>query len=176
MERIRVKAAAWSVAFVFLAGSFGRAQDSGPVSIAREGYVFAGGKYSEVKGKEVMSGQLYAEYQVPAKQTSPYPVVMIHGGGVSGNIYMGTPDGHEGWAEFFLRKGYTVYVVDQVGRGRSGYQSDIYGPAPGSTNHDNTQRRETSTEYFNLWPQAKLHTQRPGTGKPGDPWFDAFAA
>jgi len=176
MERFRAKAAAWSVAFIFVAGSSGRAQDSGPVSIAREGYVFAGGKYSEVKGKEVMSGQLYAEYQVPAKQTGLYPVVMIHGGGVSGNIYMGTPDGHEGWAEFFLRKGYTVYVVDQVGRGRSGYQSDIYGPAPGSTNHDFTQRREISTEYFNLWPQAKLHTQRPGTGKRGDPWFDSFAA
>jgi pimeloyl-ACP methyl ester carboxylesterase len=27
-----------------------------------------------------------------------------------------------------------------------------------------------------LWPQAKKHTQWPGTGKPGDPAFDAFYA
>jgi hypothetical protein len=26
------------------------------------------------------------------------------------------------------------------------------------------------------WPQAKLHTQTPGTGKPGDPIFDAAFA
>ena len=31
-------------------------------------------------------------------------------------------------------------------------------------------------ERFNLWPQARLHTQFPGTGKPGDPAFDAFYA
>jgi pimeloyl-ACP methyl ester carboxylesterase len=176
MKRNRIGTIASSVALVFLIGAAVQAQESGPVSIVREGYVFAGGKYKEVKGKQVMAGQLYAEFQIPAKQTSPYPVVMIHGGGVSGNIYMGTPDGHEGWAEFFLRKGYAVYVVDQVGRGRSGYQSDVYGPAPGSNNVEFAQKREISTELFNLWPQASLHTQRPGTGKLGDPWVDAFAA
>ena len=29
---------------------------------------------------------------------------------------------------------------------------------------------------FNLWPQAKLHTQWPGTGQRGDPVFDQFYA
>src|SRR5580704_4934648 len=41
----------------------GRAAE--PLSIASQGYLFAGGKYSTVKGKEVMSGQIYAEYQIP---------------------------------------------------------------------------------------------------------------
>jgi pimeloyl-ACP methyl ester carboxylesterase len=31
-------------------------------------------------------------------------------------------------------------------------------------------------ERYNLWPQAKLHTQWPGQGAPGDPAFDQFFA
>src|ERR1700750_3358694 len=93
-----------------------------PLSIARQGYLFAGGRYSTVKGRRVMSGQLYAEFQIPAKQTHPYPLVMIHGGSQSGTNFTGTPDGREGWAQFFLRRGWAVYVVDQPGRGRAAYQ------------------------------------------------------
>ena len=52
-------------------------------------------------------------------KTHPYPIVMIHGGGQNGSNFTGTPDGREGWAQYFLRQGYAVYVVDQVGRGRS---------------------------------------------------------
>jgi pimeloyl-ACP methyl ester carboxylesterase len=37
-------------------------------------------------------------------------------------------------------------------------------------------RRFTAPENFNLWPQAKLHTQWPGKGVPGDPVFDRFFA
>ncbi len=35
-----------------------------------------------------------------------------------------TPDGREGWKQHFLRKGFTVYVVDQVGRARSGWNTE----------------------------------------------------
>ena len=42
--------------------------------------------------------------------------------------YTGTPDGREGWAQYFVRRGYAVYVVDQPGRGRSGYLAAAYGP------------------------------------------------
>jgi pimeloyl-ACP methyl ester carboxylesterase len=35
--------------------------------------------------------------------------------------YETTPDGREGWANYFARSGFPVYVVDQPGRGRSGY-------------------------------------------------------
>src|SRR5580704_17449558 len=97
-------------------------KNAGPLQIASEGYLFAGGKYSTVKGVPVMSGQLYAEYQIPVKRTHPWPVVMIHGGNQSGTNFTGTPDGREGWAQFFLRQGYAVYVVDQPGRGRAAYE------------------------------------------------------
>jgi pimeloyl-ACP methyl ester carboxylesterase len=146
-----------------------------PLSILREGYLFAGGKYSTVAGRRVMSGQIYAEFQIPAKQTHPSPVVMIHGGGQSGTNFTQTPDGREGWAQFFLRNGYAVYVVDQVGRGKAAYQSDLYGPAT-VLDLEGLQKRFTAPERYNLWPQAHLHTQWPGTGQPGDPSFDQFYA
>lgn len=67
-----------------------------------------------------MKGQVYAEFQIPEQQRHPYPIVMVEGGGQTGANFTGTPDGREGWAQFFLRRGYAVYVVDQVGCDRSG--------------------------------------------------------
>src|SRR4029450_12325778 len=153
------------------------AQNKGlaPLSIARQGYLFAGGKYSTVNGRRVMSGHLYAEFQIPSRQTHPWPIVMIHGGSQSGTNFTGTPDGREGWAQFFLRQGYAVYVVDQPGRGRAAYEADIYGPAS-RLNLENIERRFVAPERVKLWPQAHAHTQWPGGGAPGDPVFDQFYA
>jgi pimeloyl-ACP methyl ester carboxylesterase len=163
-----------SAAAVFMAVTI--AQTPEPLSIAKMGHVFAGGKYSDVKGKKIMSGQIYAEFMIPAKRTSPYPVVLVHGGGTTGTIYMQTPDGREGWAQYFLRKGFAVYVVDQPGRGRSPYVSDLYGPLPGAGTPENVKRNQTATARYKLWPQAHLHTQFPGAGVDGDPTFDAHWA
>jgi pimeloyl-ACP methyl ester carboxylesterase len=157
------------------AGVAAQATHSEPLSIARQGYVFAGGKYSTVNGRQVMSGQLYAEFQIPSRQTHPWPIVMIHGGSQSGTNFTGTPDGREGWAQFFLRRGYPVYVVDQPGRGRAAYEIDLYGPAA-PLNLETTQRQFVAPERYNRWPQAGLHTQWPGKGGPGDPVFDQFYA
>ena len=145
-----------------------------PLPVARQGYVFAGGKYSNVNGKQVMSGQLYAEFQVPLKQTHPWPIIMVHGAGQTGTNFTGTPDGREGWAQFFLRQGYAVYVVDQPGRGRSGYLASAYG-ATRNVDRDNAPRRFVAQEKYRLWPQAHLHTQWPGTGEQDDPSADQLA-
>jgi pimeloyl-ACP methyl ester carboxylesterase len=152
-----------------------RAVKAGPLEIAREGYVFAGGKYSTVKDASVMSGQIYAEFQIPAHERHPYPIVFIHGGAQTGTNFTGTPDGREGWSQFFLRQGYAVYVVDQAGRGRSAYLDSVYGPQA-TPNLDFVQHRFTAIENYNQWPQAHLHTQWPGKGTPGDPVFDQFFA
>ena len=146
-----------------------------PLPVAKQGYLFAGGKYMPLIGGEVMSGQIYAEYQTPQVQMHPYPVVMVHGAIQTGTNFTGTPDGREGWAQFFLRRGYAVYVVDQPGRARSGYQPDLNGPqALPSLN--NTQMRFTAPARYQLWPQAKLHTQWPGSGMKDDAVFDQFFA
>jgi pimeloyl-ACP methyl ester carboxylesterase len=146
-----------------------------PLVIARQGYVFAGGTYHELNGKQVLTGQLYAEFQIPQDLRCPYPVIMVHGGGQSGTNYTGTPDGRDGWAQHFLRRGYAVYVVDQVGRGRAAYRGEVYGPLrdPDITG---AQQRFVAIKRHALWPQAAHHTQWPGGDAPGDAVFDQFFA
>jgi pimeloyl-ACP methyl ester carboxylesterase len=148
------------------------AANDGP-PVARQGYLFAGGTYQDVNGKRVMAGQIYAEFQIPKNQTHPYPIVMVHGAIQTGTNFTGTPDGRMGWAEYFLRAGYTVYVVDQPGRARAGYDAGSEGPQtfPDLTA---TEQRFTAPERTKLWPQARLHTQWPGSGVAGDPVFDQF--
>src|SRR5579883_2805832 len=148
-------------------------KDTGPpLSIARQGYLFAGGTIRDEPGRP-MAGQLYAEFQIPQPLRHPFPIIMVHGGGQTGTNFTGTPDGREGWAQFFLRRGYAVYVADQVGRGRAAYLADKYGPL-GNPRIDFIVQRFTAPEKYNLWPQAHLHNQFPGAGMPGDPVFDQF--
>lgn len=163
-------------AFALVISTAAVAQNAAPLSIARQGYLFAGAKYSSLDGRQAMSAQLYAEFQIPTKIAHPYPIVMIHGGGQTGTNFTGTPDGREGWAQFFLRQGYAVYVVDQPGRGRASFPAELYGPLSPAPNPETVQQRFTSIERYNLWPQAHLHSQWPGDGKPGDPIFDQFMA
>ena len=82
----------------------------------------------QVGGKTVIAGQMYVEYRIPAKQTHPFPIIMIEGCCTSGAGFNGTVDGRDGWAQYFLSKGYAVYIMDQVGRGRSPYVEEVYGP------------------------------------------------
>jgi len=149
--------------------------DDKRIALAEQGYFFVGGEYSKSKDGQIMTGQMYVQYQIPENRTQPYPVVMWHGGGQTGTNFMGTPDGRKGWGDYFLQRGYAVYIVDQPARARSGYFTDTYGP----TRRPSTgamSSRFTAPERANAYPQAKLHTQWPGTGVPGDPIFDQFFA
>jgi pimeloyl-ACP methyl ester carboxylesterase len=62
--------------------------------------------------------QMYVHYQVPATVTGR-PLTFIHGCCLTGKTWETTPDGRMGWDEFFVRKGYPTYVIDQASRGRS---------------------------------------------------------
>jgi pimeloyl-ACP methyl ester carboxylesterase len=144
------------------------AEDDPPYTLLRDGFFYVGGTPRTVDGHTYVVDQMYVEFRIPAKQTHPYPIVMVHGGTRTGTTYTGTPDGREGWAQYFVRRGYAVYVVDQPGRGRSGYSNAEYGPST-VADMEGGQRRYLSQEKFNLWPQAHLHTQWPGSGAPDDP-------
>jgi pimeloyl-ACP methyl ester carboxylesterase len=139
-----------------------------PLELARDGFMYVGAKTMQVDGREYFYGQMYVEIKIPAHQTHPYPIIMVHGGSMSGTNYTGTPDGREGWAQYFVRRGYAVYVVDQPGRGRSGFLTAASGPMRNSE-RSNSASRFVSQEKFKLWPQATLHTQWPGTGAADDP-------
>jgi pimeloyl-ACP methyl ester carboxylesterase len=146
-----------------------------PLAIAKQGYFFVGGKYSAVGDKQVMNGQIYVEYQIPKKRTQPFPLVIVPGAAQTATNFNGTADGREGWTQHFLRRGYAVYIVEQPGRARSAYQPDTDGPQA-YPQLINVQQRFTAPEKYTLWPQARLHTQWPGTGMAGDATFDQFFA
>ncbi|HEY8580821.1 MAG TPA: alpha/beta hydrolase [Beijerinckiaceae bacterium] len=150
-------------------------EDRPPLVIARQGWFYVGGGYDEASEDAPFVDQMYVEFQIPQERRFAPPLVFVHGGQQTGTNWTGTPDGREGWAQFFLRRGHAVYVVDQVGRGRSAWRGDRQGPlAP--------LRRAFALDRFAAperpvpWPQARLHTQWPGAAEPGDPAFDQFAA
>ena len=58
-------------------------------------------------------------YQIPADGNGT-PVVFLHGYGQTRTGWQATPDGREGWSDLFLRKGYSVFLVDQPRRGAAG--------------------------------------------------------
>jgi pimeloyl-ACP methyl ester carboxylesterase len=141
-----------------------------PTLIDQEGNFFVGGTLNP-NGR--ISGQMYVEFQIPHVQKHQYPLVFIHGGGQIGPFFWTTPDGRPGWAQYFLRLGYPVYVVDVPARGRSSYNSQL-GALSDPTDVLTAQRLFAAPERYNLWPAAALHTQWVGPAVPGDPTFDQF--
>lgn len=74
---------------------------------------------SSVSGPgEVETGQTYVQFVRLRRPASPFPVLMIPGGSLSGASYETTPDGRPGWQSNFLHGGYSVAIADfgQVGR------------------------------------------------------------
>ncbi|HEY1543302.1 MAG TPA: alpha/beta hydrolase [Xanthobacteraceae bacterium] len=158
-----------------LAAPLARAASDGPLVIAKQGYFYVGGRIDHTVEGAPMVGQMYVEYQIPHERKHSFPIVMIHGGSQTGTNFTGTPDGRDGWAQYFLRRGYAVYVVDQVARGRAPYASPVYGPTA-SAKLEWVEMRFVAPERYKRWPQAHLHTQWPGSGEPSDPAFDQFYA
>jgi hypothetical protein len=69
---------------------------------------------------------MYVQFQIPAnrKLTMP-PVIMVHGSTHTAACLESTPDGREGWAPYFVRQGISTHIVDQAGRGRSGFDESV---------------------------------------------------
>ena len=65
--------------------------------------------------------QMYVQYFLPKNPRGALPLLMWHGGGLTGVTYETTPDGREGWLNYFVKNGWPVYNSDAVERGRSGW-------------------------------------------------------
>lgn len=123
-----------------------------PITLRDMGSFHVGGRIVEISGKpmrEVVFSpggipakvdpnglyqveQMYVQYFLPQNRKGKYPLLMWHGGGLTGVTYETTPDGREGWMTMFIRKGWDVYNSDAVERGRSGFAPpDIW---PGEPN------------------------------------------
>ncbi len=150
---------------------------SQPLVLAQDASFYVGGSYVDTPDGEIVQGAMYVHARVPVEQTHPYPVVMIHGINSTGVVYEGTPDGREGWAQHFVRAGFAVYVVDQPARGRSPYRPDLDGPLfprMNTASAAGVAPAYTASADLGTFPQAARHTQWPGSGRKGDPAFDAF--
>ena len=65
--------------------------------------------------------QMYVQFVKQAAPKSKLPLLLWHGGGLSGVTWETKPDGKPGWQQFFLNAGYDVYVSDAVERGRASW-------------------------------------------------------
>jgi hypothetical protein len=75
---------------------------------------------------QITIGQMYVQFQIPArKKPKTPPVIMVHGSTHTAACLESTPDGREGWAPYFVRNGISTYIVDQAGRGRSGFDESV---------------------------------------------------
>jgi len=130
-----------------LATSSALAQNSGPIPLRDMGSFHVGGLFVEVSGqpiKEVLftpggvpakvdpNGkyqveQMYAQYFLVQNRRGKLPLLMWHGGGLSGVTYETKPDGQPGWLTYFLRQGWDTYISDAMERGRSGWTDKFKG-------------------------------------------------
>ena len=106
-----------------------------PLVLKAQGSFFVGGeKVEQTQGElgdlgpggHIAVNQMYVRYMVPQGGDGNVPVVMVHGATLTGKSWETTPDGRMGWDEYFVRKGHPVYVPDQVGRGRSGFNQAVF--------------------------------------------------
>ncbi|MHA6761437.1 alpha/beta hydrolase [Streptacidiphilus sp. PAMC 29251] len=134
-----------------------------------------GGQYiQDADGARIMVGQCHV-HRVSTGLSGRPAIVMIHGSTQSSATFLETPDGRPGLTELMAAQGHAVYLVDQPGIGRSRYYEPVHGPLT----HYSAELLQwifTATADHEGWPQSKLHTQWPGSGRVGDPVFDAFYA
>jgi pimeloyl-ACP methyl ester carboxylesterase len=145
---------------------------SSPLVLQSRGSFYVGGEQVEKTAIEIGSlgpddritvNQMYVEYMVPQGATK-VPVVLVHGATLSGKTYDTTPDGRMGWYEYFVRKGHPVYVVDQIGRARSGFdQSTFNNVRAGRVSPDKQPSLLRLGDRFGAWTNFRIG---PEPGKP----------
>jgi len=95
--------------------------EAGIITIRDQGHFYVGGQQTEpaANGSVQVFNQMYVGYQLPAEKNHQYPLVLVHGGGGQFTDWFSTPDGRDGWRDYFIAAGFDVYWVDRPGYGRS---------------------------------------------------------
>lgn len=143
-----------------------------PLVLKAQGSFFVGGDSVEQTQRElgdlgpgghITVNQMYVRYMVPQDGDGNVPVVMVHGATLTGKSWETTPDGRMGWDEYFVRKGHPVYVPDQVGRGRSGFNQAVFNNVRSESAPANTLPRWLRFSDEGVWPNFRIG---PKAGQP----------
>lgn len=147
-----------------------------PITIAEQGSFMAGGRCIRSKGTvnydsplDYSGNTLHGDhasvfYQKPLN-SEKLPIVFLHGALSSAAVWSTTPDGREGFDTLFLRKGYSVYLVDQPRRGRAG-RSTVDGSVSGQPDDQ---------ILYHIWRLGKWPALREGSQFPeGSEAMDQF--
>ncbi len=106
-------------------------QASAPITLKTQGSFAVGGStvkhagtFSEKnflspEGQTAYGDHAYAFYQIPL-HAHKYPLVFQHGGAQTKRTRESTADGRDGFQNIFLRKNFSVYLVDQPRMGEAG--------------------------------------------------------
>lgn len=146
-----------------------------PLVLKAQGSFFVGGeKVEQTQGElgdlgpggRITINQMYVRYMVP-QTGSGVPVVMVHGATLTGKSWETTPDGRMGWDEYFVRQGHPVYVPDQVGRGRSGFNQAVFNNARAGSVPPNSLPRWLRFSDEGVWPNFRFGL------KAGEPFPDS---
>lgn len=115
-----------------------------------------------------ITGQMYAQYFLQQEPRIDIPLLLWHGGGMTGANWEATPDGRPGWLQRLLERGHDVYVCDAVERGRAGWSRwpEIYAGPP------LFRTLEEGWDMFRVGPPGQVH---PGQQFPVG-HFETFAA
>ena len=141
---------------------------TGPLVIAKQGYFFVGGKYT--KARERRCRPDVRAIPGSAKAAHRYPVVMIQAAARPATISPGRPTAARAGRRISSPR-YSVYVVDQVGRGRS-----AHAPKPRSARRFSVAPRGSFTgpERLNSFPKRVCTLN--GRAAQESPAFDQFYA
>ena len=81
---------------------------------------------NQARANQIVIGQMYVQFLIPASANkNSIPVINVHGSTHTGAALESTPDGREGWGPYMARQGIPTYIVDQPGRGRSGFDQSV---------------------------------------------------
>ena len=119
--------------------------------------------------------QMYVQFAQLLKPRAHHPLLMMHGGGMSGVTYETKPCGRPGWQAFFLRAGHDVWLADAVERGRASWAR-----SPEFFSSEAVFRsKQEAWELFRVGPPGSWHAE-PDLRKSHDPMrfpvsaFDSF--
>jgi pimeloyl-ACP methyl ester carboxylesterase len=100
--------------------------------------------------------QMYVQYVKLAQPKMRVPILLWHGGGLTGVTWETKPDGKPGWQQFFLNAGYDVYVSDAVERGRASWARypEIFKSEP------MFRTKKEAWELFRIGPSYEVGGQR----------------